>query len=210
MADTAEVATIRRGRKFEQVLEGARRIFMRDGFERANVDDIAAEASVSKATLYSYFPDKRILFAEVAKTEAARQADEAEALVNMTAPPAIVLPFVGRRIVDYFLSEFGRNILRICISEAERFPELGQHFYDTGPGMIRQRIAGYLGCSVERGELAIDDRLLAADQFIELCKAEIFPCLCCGLSRDYTEADRNRIVNGAVEMFMARYGVRTA
>jgi len=38
---------VRRGRKFDQVLEGARKIFMRDGFERASVDDIAREAGVT-------------------------------------------------------------------------------------------------------------------------------------------------------------------
>ena len=52
---TATVTTIRpeikKGRKFDQVLEGAREVFMRDGFEGANVDDIARSAGVSKATL---------------------------------------------------------------------------------------------------------------------------------------------------------------
>ena len=56
---------INRGRKFDQVLEGARTIFLRDGFDGASVDDIAKEAGVSKATLYSYFPDKRLMFVEV-------------------------------------------------------------------------------------------------------------------------------------------------
>ncbi|MEZ5686188.1 MAG: helix-turn-helix domain-containing protein, partial [Paracoccaceae bacterium] len=73
---------IRKGRKFDQVLEGARAVFLRDGFEGASVDDIAREAGVSKATLYSYFPDKRLLFMEVAKCECARQADEAAALIE--------------------------------------------------------------------------------------------------------------------------------
>ncbi|MEL6597866.1 MAG: helix-turn-helix domain-containing protein, partial [Pseudomonadota bacterium] len=57
---------IKRGRKFDQVLDGARKIFMSDGYEGASVDDIAKAAEVSKATLYSYFPDKRLLFMEVA------------------------------------------------------------------------------------------------------------------------------------------------
>ena len=34
-------SAIRQGRKFDQVLEGARAIFLRDGFEGAGVDDIA-------------------------------------------------------------------------------------------------------------------------------------------------------------------------
>lgn len=57
---TAHAAQIKKGRKFDQVLEGARVVFMRDGFEGASVDDIAREAGVSKATLYSYVPDKQI------------------------------------------------------------------------------------------------------------------------------------------------------
>ncbi|WP_372674886.1 TetR/AcrR family transcriptional regulator, partial [Aquicoccus sp.] len=54
----AQAEINRSGRKFDQVLEGARKVFMADGFERASVDDIARAAGVSKATLYSYFPDK--------------------------------------------------------------------------------------------------------------------------------------------------------
>lgn len=207
MTATAEVVTIKRGRKFDQVIEGARTVFLRDGFEGASVDDIAAEAGVSKATLYSYFPDKRVLFIEVAKGECQRQADEAEALVALTAPPEIVLPVAARRIVDFFLTEFGRSTFRICVAEAERFPELGQEFYATGPGLLNERISAYLTGAVERGELVIEDIPLAASQFAELCKADIFPCVCFGIKRDYSEADRARVANGAVEMFLARYGV---
>jgi AcrR family transcriptional regulator len=202
--------TIKRGRKFDQVLDGARSVFLRDGFERASVDDIAAQAGVSKATLYSYFPDKRMLFLEVAKGECRRQTDEAEALVSLTAPPEVVLPVAARRIIDHFLSDFGRSIFRICMSEVERFPELGQEFYATGPGLLRERISAYLNGAVARGELAIDDIYLAADQFAELCKADIFPCLCFGIRREFSETERERVAKGAVEMFLARYGVKNA
>ena len=68
---------IKKGRKFDQVLDGARDVFLRDGFEGASVDDIARRAGVSKATLYSYFPDKRLLFSEVARVECNRQAQAA-------------------------------------------------------------------------------------------------------------------------------------
>src|SRR5690606_35905318 len=152
---TAEIAALKKGRKFEDVLEGARRVFLRDGFDGSSVDDIAREAGVSKATLYSYFPDKRVLFLEIAKAECRRQADETEALVNRAAPPQVVLPFAARRIIDFFLSDFGRSTFRICMAEAERFPELGQEFYATGPGLLRERIAAYLAAAVDRGELAI-------------------------------------------------------
>ncbi len=210
MASVAEVVSIKRGRKFDQVLEGARTVFLRDGFEGANVDDIAAAAGVSKATLYSYFPDKRILFVEVAKRECQRQADEAEVLITLTAPPECVLPEAARRIIDFFLSEFGRAVFRICVAEADRFPELGQQFYNSGPALIRQRLASYLNGAVARGELVIDDIYLAADQFAELCKADIFPSVCFGIQREFSDANRARVADGAVSMFLARYGVKSA
>ena len=49
---------LKRGRKYDQVLAGAREVFLTHGFEGAAVDEIARQANVSKATLYSYFPDK--------------------------------------------------------------------------------------------------------------------------------------------------------
>ena len=61
--------------------------------------------------------------------------------------------------------------------------------------------------AVARGELVIDDVFLAADQFAELCKADIFPAVIFGIRGDFTEADRDRVADGAVSMFLARYGV---
>ncbi len=83
---------VTRGRKFLQVLEGARTIFLRDGFEGASVDDIAREAGVSKATLYSYFPDKRVMFMEVFRNELSREAADASALIEVELPVGQVLP----------------------------------------------------------------------------------------------------------------------
>lgn len=207
---TTEDAAKRKGRKFDHVLEGARTVFLRDGFDGASVDDIARAAGVSKATLYSYFPDKRVLFVEVAKRECRRQADEALELVSLTAPPGLVLSEAARRIIDFFLSEFGQRVFRICVAEADRFPELGQEFYESGPALVRDRIKAYLDLAVQRGELVIDDTLLAADQFAELCKADVFPAVIFGIRRDFSPADRQRVADGAVAMFMARYGAKAA
>ncbi|MFN6952171.1 MAG: TetR/AcrR family transcriptional regulator [Albidovulum sp.] len=208
MPAAAQSVTIKRGRKFEQVLEGARTVFLRDGFEGASVDDIAAEAGVSKATLYSYFPDKRVLFIEVAKQESLRQADEAQLLVTLTAPPECVLPEAARRIIAFTLSDIGQAVFRLCVAEADRFPELGRQFYASGPALLRDRLAAYFNGAVARGELVIDDVHLAADQFAALCKASILLAVSFGVQRHFTEAERERVAKGAVEMFLARYGAK--
>ena len=198
---------IRKGRKFDQVLSGARDVFLRDGFEGTSVDDIARVAGVSKATLYSYVPDKRMLFMEVARMECLRQADALESEIDVDRPVPEVLHVVGVGFMRIVLSDFGRNMFRICVAESDRFPEFGRQFYETGPKVMHDRMVEFLELGIARGELQIDDVGLAADQFPELCKAGVFHRLVCGIDDTFTDAEIERSVTGAVAMFMARYGV---
>ncbi|MEO0830165.1 MAG: TetR/AcrR family transcriptional regulator [Pseudomonadota bacterium] len=202
----APVNAIKKGRKFDQVLAGAREVFLQDGFEGASVDVIARAAGVSKATLYSYFPDKRLLFMEVATQECRRQADSALNELDFEMSPRDVLLEVARRMMDFFFSEFGRGVFRICVAETERFPELGQEFYNNGPAVVRRTLVRYFEAAMERGELQISDLELAADQFAELCKADLFPRLIMGLSSYFSSAEKSRVAEGAVDLFLARYG----
>ena len=45
-----------------RILEGAARVFAREGYEGASMAGIASETGVSKGTLYNYFPSKQKLF----------------------------------------------------------------------------------------------------------------------------------------------------
>lgn len=198
---------IRKGRKVQQVLTGARAIFLARGFEGASVDDIARKAGVSKATLYSYFPDKRLLFMEVAKAECRRQAEEAVQLIDQSAPARVVLTEAARRLVAFLTSDFANRVFRICVAEADRFPELGHEFYHSGPILVRERLVEYLSKAVARGELVIDDLTFAADQFAALCKVTLHEQVIFGVSACCPPADADKVVRGAVEMFLARYAV---
>jgi len=200
----ATIAT-RRGRKHDQVIAGARRVFLRDGYSRASVDEIAREAAVSKATLYSYFEDKEKLFTEVIQQECGRQADAAIELIDFNAPAPEVLRTGARHMVDFLLSEFGQRVFRICVAEAERFPDIARAFYESGPAHVRTRVIAFLETAIARGELEIDDVSLAADQFAELCKADLFMKVVFGIRSEFTEAEITRTIEGAVRTFMARY-----
>ena len=201
-----DVSPIKKGRKFDQVLEGARAVFMSDGYEGASVDAIARAAGVSKATLYSYFADKRLLFMEVAKAECGLQIEEADAILTDESTPREVLSTAADRMLSFFLSGFGQSIFRMCVAESDRFPELGREFYETGPKLFRQKMVAYFECAVAEGQLRIDDMELAADQFAELCKARLFPEFMFGIRKSVTEAEKQRVIDGAVDTFLARYG----
>ncbi len=198
---------LKQGRKVSQVLDGARKVFLRDGFEGASVDEIAREAGVSKATLYSYFPDKRLLFMEVAKAECRRQSDAAIDRIQLSGPPEEVLFEAASHMVRFFLSGFGRQVYRICVAESGRFPELGREFYASGPMTVHALLTDYLRQAVAKGELRIDDIDLAAAQFPELCKASLHIPMVLGIKTEFRDDEIDRVIRGAVDMFMARYGV---
>ncbi|NVO22114.1 TetR/AcrR family transcriptional regulator [Donghicola mangrovi] len=198
---------VRRGRKFDQVLEGARQIFMRDGFEGASVDDIATAANVSKATLYSYFPDKRLLFMEVARCECATQADKASVEISVEAGARAVLTYVGEKIWGFTSSEMGLKMFRICVAESGRFPELGQAFYESGPEVMVARLSEYFEEAESRGELSIPDKRLAVFQFSDMCKSDLWLQMVLGVRTEVAPDERRRLIDSAVDVFLARYGV---
>jgi AcrR family transcriptional regulator len=203
----APASTVRVGRKFDQVLAGAREVFMADGFEGASVDEIAKAAGVSKATLYSYFPDKRLLFIEVAMQECTQMADRTVAMIDGDRPVREALTITARAVVTFLLSRFAQQVFRICVAERERFPELGRAFYAAGPENGRDRIAEYLEKAVSKGELKIDNIQMAAEEFSELCKVRLWTRAVFGIQTNFSEDEVEDVVRHAVDMFMARYGV---
>ncbi len=198
--------TRRKGRKYSQVVEGARKVFLQDGYDGASVDDIAREAGVSKATLYSYFPDKRLLFVEIARQECLRQAEDSRSIVPPDLPVREVLEQAALRIVSASCSSLSLSIFRVCASEAERFPELAQEFYQNGPQLAQTLLAGYMRDATERGELKVTDPELAAEQFIQLCRADVFTRRLFGIDPRISPERAKIVSHEAVETFMARYG----
>ena len=198
-------AILRTGRKFDQVVKGARTVFLADGFEGASVDEIAREAGVSKATLYSYFPDKRLWFMEVATTECQRMADRALNLIDETASAREVLTIAAEQLVPFLLSPFAQQCFRICVAERDRFPELGRAFYANGPEMGRQQLSSYFDKAVARGDLVIPDVDMAADQFSELCRVKLWVRAVFGIQSEFSQREIDDVVKNAVDTFLARF-----
>ncbi|MBP7656876.1 MAG: helix-turn-helix transcriptional regulator, partial [Pseudoxanthomonas sp.] len=59
------------------ILEAAKQLFAREGFNGVSMDQIAAEAGVSKLTVYSHFGDKDALFAAAVQAKCAEMLPDA-------------------------------------------------------------------------------------------------------------------------------------
>ena len=180
---------------------------MAGGFEGASVDTIAKVAGVSKATLYSYFPDKRALFVEVAREACRRQRELAMSFVDEDVSFAENLYRGCRSFMGFLYSPFGLQMHRTMVAEADRFPKVGQEFWKTGPEAGLRVLIDVFREAVDSGELAeIEDYQLAAGQLIEMCKAHLHVRLMLGVIETAEPEMIDRIVREAVKTFLARYG----
>jgi TetR/AcrR family transcriptional regulator, mexJK operon transcriptional repressor len=69
-----------------------------------------------------------------------------------------------------------------------------------------ERLTQVFAAAVSRNELAIDDLELAAHQFAELCRADLFyKCLFC-VKISITKAEIDRVADGAVATFLQAFG----
>jgi len=198
-------AQIKKGRKFDQVIDGARSVFMREGYEGASVDEIARDAGVSKATLYSYFPDKQHLFLAVLEAECAQQAEIEFLIGTRELSVEDTLHVICKTLMTFILSRFGQDMFRVCVAETQRFPELGRSFYESGPKKWGRKIAQFLDSPRARAVLTIEDTAIASDQLAQLCRTDLMLKVLFGIEDEPSEAEIDRVAAEAVKTFLARY-----
>lgn len=195
--------------KRRQILDGAHAVFTAQGFDAASMSEIATAAGVSKGTLYVYFEDKEHLF--VALIEREREAQKQGVYAALTDGPDLrtALARFGEGLVRLLSGDFAVSAHRIVIGVAERMPDLGREFYERGPKQGAYRLSQFLADKVGQGLLEIDDTYLAAVQFLDLCQSTMLrPRLFNALREPPSEAEIRRVVDSAVDMFLARYGRR--
>src|SRR5438132_5426547 len=160
--------------KRRQILDGARAVFLTQGFDAASMGEIARNAGVSKGTLYVYFDSKEHLFEAIAHEECGAQAETVFSLDPADHDVEAVLTRLGRSFVKFLCRPGAMSPLRTVISISERMPEIGREFYETGPATGRAMVRRYLEAQVAAGILAIEDCDVAAAQFLDSCHATIF------------------------------------
>ena len=194
--------------KQQQILRGAATIFARDGYEGASMSRIAACAGVSKGTLYNYFGGKAELFAAWVGDECQRNLAHIFDIEDPDGEPVAALTAIGRRMLEMMISPTGLTIYRMAIAEAAKFPELARAFYEAGPSKGTQYMASWLRRQTAAGHLDIADPVFAAEQFFALCQTRTGMLVRLGMLTDPGAPLLERVVDGAVSMFLKSYGVK--
>ncbi|MFE1546634.1 TetR/AcrR family transcriptional regulator [Streptomyces sp. NPDC058718] len=203
----------RAARKRQAVVRAARDLFLREGFG-VGMDAIAAEAGVSKVTVYNHFGSKEALFTAVvagALDEPLAGGEEAEGpdlelLVAADGPDALkaALTDAGRAWARAVRADGeGRALRTLVATELHRFPELGRAWRAHGPAGHHPAVADALRTLADRGLLEIPDLEVAVLQLYSLL---VFPQMVFEqYGTELAEELGDRLVTDGVEMFLRRY-----
>jgi AcrR family transcriptional regulator len=194
--------------KREQILDGAQTVFMNLGFDAASMNDITREAGVSKGTLYVYFKNKEDLFAAIIERQKLRIFGMLQEVLERKLPVAETLYDFGLIFTTHLLSDKAICGARMVIAVIDRMPELANLFLSSGPNSGPTKLANYLKKQVELGQLQeLDDPMLAARQFGDLCLAGLFRPRLFGELREPPSREKvEKNVSSAVRLFMNTYG----
>src|SRR6516162_1199333 len=136
--------------KRRQIIEGARAAFLEQGFDAASMNDIARTAGVSKGTLYVYFQNKEQLFEAICSEECLSQAESLFKFDPGESDVEATLTRIGIDFVSLVCRPEKASCARTVIAIAERMPEIGRAYYETGPARGIALLSDYLKTTMQK------------------------------------------------------------
>lgn len=191
--------------KRQAILDAAKNLFMRNGYDGSSMDAIAAEAGVSKLTVYSHFTDKETLFSAAVKAKCEEQLPELFFDLAQGTPIETVLLNIGRGLHKLINSRESVEMHRLMVALAGQNPKLSQMFYEAGPQRLLNEMQRLLSKADQAGQLRIVDAPRAADQFFCLIKGGANFRLLIGCASPQQDESAEQHVRGAVDMFVRAY-----
>ncbi|MFI1761967.1 TetR/AcrR family transcriptional regulator [Streptomyces sp. NPDC020800] len=193
-------------------------LFGREGYTRASVDALAAEAGVSTRTLYNHFPGgKAQLFRTVVTWTSSEVRDAQLAILRSVLDPgrpphpddlerdlvSLARGFVG--LMTDYPNHFA--LVRHIHAEADHVPpEVLRAWHEAGPEPVGRAVTEAMAHLAEAGLLDVHgDAALAAGHFTALTSHTIVQFTHYGVL-PLPQEKTDRLITGGVAAFLRAYG----
>jgi TetR/AcrR family transcriptional repressor of mexJK operon len=183
--------------KRESIIHGAKKAFLKHGFEGASMDEVAIAARVSKMTVYRYFRSKEDLFAGVITDLCERIIDE-DLERMLRRPPEEALRGYARKMIAILFAPETIELHRTVIAESRRFPDLGRLFYRSGPAACVAMLAAFLERHAKSGMVHVSNPTRAAEEFLELLRGYAHLRVLLGMEKAPSAGEIEERIEGAV------------
>ncbi|WP_323746865.1 TetR/AcrR family transcriptional regulator [Catenulispora pinisilvae] len=192
-------------------------VFGREGYARASIDALAAEADISTRTLYNYFPGgKAQLFQAVVTWTSAEVRDAQIARISSLLDPArpprpedlerdlVALAHALVRLMTDYPDHFA--LVRHIHAEADHVPpEVLQAWKEAGPGPVIRAFAKAMTGLADAGLIDVHgDAAMASTHFMALASHAIVQSTHYGVV-PLPEAETDHVIKGGVAAFLRAY-----
>ena len=191
--------------KRQAILDAAKTLFLSHGYANTSMDAVAAEAGVSKLTVYSHFNDKETLFSAAVMAKCEEQLPPL--FFELPAGIAVekVLLNIARGFHQLINSDESVNLHRLIMALGSQDPKLSLIFFEAGPQRMVQGMERLLTQIHDSGALSIDLPRNAAEHFFCLIKGAGNFRLLYGCGEPLDEEASESHVREVVGLFMRAY-----
>ncbi len=193
--------------KIDPILAAAIRVFLRQGYDAASMEEIAQEACVARRTLYNRFPDGKDALLTTAvsqlwdnwlkKTLLTEFAQDARFKKNAR----LGLMALGDYLYDFWTSDENLALIRILVSDPGRFPELTRGFFNPRVSEGYRAVIAYIRHLARAGLISVPDPVLAARHFTGLIRDPLFWRLLSS-EEEFRPIARKKLVETSVNLFL--------
>ena len=192
--------------KRNAIVDAASRRFFGEGFAATSIEQVAADAGVSKVTIYNQFGDKRALFTAAVERECEKMRDYFSLDAMPSGPIRERLSVIATAMFQFLSRPEMIQFERRIAAETEHEPAIGEAFLKAGPWRMKAAFSAWLAHASAIGELDISNPDLAAEQFVSMSKGMG------DLERRFgslpSDAENAARIEGAVDVFLAAYAPR--
>jgi AcrR family transcriptional regulator len=165
----------------EQIVQAASIVFAREGYGKASIRKIAAEAALSSpAPIFQYFENKAALFRAVLSQASllTREIEAGEHLLEQ--PPRVALLALARGFISSFEDPSSQRLFHVLVSESACDPDVSTFFEQIVVAPVMVFLHQYFTRQIEVGAIRRHDTEASARGFIGMLalyvlSGELFP-----------------------------------
>jgi AcrR family transcriptional regulator len=190
--------------KEQEVLDVATAYFLKHGYQGASINAMARSSGISKESIYRYFSSKKQLFEAVIGRELIeyqKTVQRVYATANtMELREALIT--IAETLLGVITTERTLALRRLVFEEATRSPDVGQHYYKSGPeqgfGAIERVFAAH-GIKAELPFAVLSRHFLALISWKVMLERE------CAVTEAPTKAQTKQWVESVVDDFIKAF-----
>jgi AcrR family transcriptional regulator len=157
----------------ERILQAATRVFGKFGYTKTNIEDIAREAGIAKATIYHYFTSKEDVFLTIVR-------NEARSLENRIDEALKKVPGPREKLKTFFLTQYKHLFEHVNFYNLTQEQLLGFHpiifkGLNEFDAYRQRRVREIVQQGIQQGVFKPFDVNLLTEMIIDLNKGAFFP-----------------------------------